>query len=250
MLIESIIKRPKGTKVELGGILYQFLPDHEGRHVAEVDEESHIAQLLAVKDGYRPADGSVPLSPIGVAMPDGYFFLFRGPQDAEAFGQWARSIPEFQDFPVDEPVLLVDKIAMGEASLGGYALASKDSESSASASAVSRASDTPPVPEHSHRESAGTTILPSSAGLEVENGGEAPASPASEPEGDGAGAAGGVGAASDAKDEDPDKDKDDDEDLDREALAKEYDELFGHRPNGKWKADKIKAAIDDHKAKG
>lgn len=38
--------------------------------------------------------------------------------------------------------------------------------------------------------------------------------------------------------------------LDREALAKLYDELFGHRPNGKWGAPKIKQLIDEKLTEG
>lgn len=56
MLIESIIRRPKGTHVDLGdGVTYSFLPDEAGRHVAEVDDDEHIAAFLRISEGYRLA---------------------------------------------------------------------------------------------------------------------------------------------------------------------------------------------------
>lgn len=56
MLIKCNIHRPKGTTVEFDGpagprsIVYQFLPDAEGDHVANVEDEDHIERLLAVPD--------------------------------------------------------------------------------------------------------------------------------------------------------------------------------------------------------
>lgn len=53
MKIESILKRPGGTKVQLGGKTYHFTPDEYGRHVAEVEDNDHIGRLLAIREGYR-----------------------------------------------------------------------------------------------------------------------------------------------------------------------------------------------------
>lgn len=56
MLIKCNIQRPKGTTVEFDGpsgprsIVYQFLPDGDGDHVANVEDEDHIERLLAVPD--------------------------------------------------------------------------------------------------------------------------------------------------------------------------------------------------------
>lgn len=54
MKIESIIRREGGTTVTVGGVTYRFLPGNDGRHVAEVENESHAAKLLAITEGYRP----------------------------------------------------------------------------------------------------------------------------------------------------------------------------------------------------
>jgi hypothetical protein len=244
MLIESIIRRPKGTKVDMGSAIYHFLPDADGRHVAEVEDQAHIIAILAIKEGYRPADGSVLAAASAVPVIEGPFFIVRGPQDIEAFGDWARAIPEMQDDPA-EFVLLIDKIAAGEASLGGYAFPANEIPSPASASAGTRAArDTSPPPPPA------TTILPTAQSQQdsrIDGGSQ------SAGEG-GAGAAGGAGSET-AEEEDGEEEEEEAEaeasgELDREALAKEYSELVGHRPNGKWSAEKIAAAIAEVKAQG
>lgn len=53
MLIESKIKRPGGSYIELGGITYHFAPNAEGRHVCEVDNDDHVDRLLAIPEGFR-----------------------------------------------------------------------------------------------------------------------------------------------------------------------------------------------------
>ncbi|MEN2425932.1 hypothetical protein AA0N74_07820 [Chromobacterium vaccinii] len=55
MLIECKQKREGGTVVILGDVLYRFLPDVQGRHVAEVENDDHVADFLAVKEGYALA---------------------------------------------------------------------------------------------------------------------------------------------------------------------------------------------------
>jgi hypothetical protein len=46
MKIESLIRRPHGTKVQLGNKEYHFTPDATGRHVADVHHDDHIEALL------------------------------------------------------------------------------------------------------------------------------------------------------------------------------------------------------------
>ncbi len=56
MKIECTIKRQGGSRVELGGKTYHFIPtdanDPEAPHVAEVTDEAHIKRLLSI-DCYR-----------------------------------------------------------------------------------------------------------------------------------------------------------------------------------------------------
>lgn len=56
MLIECLRHRPGGSVIDLDGALYHFRPDAQGRHVAEVEARAHISRLLAIPEGYRPAD--------------------------------------------------------------------------------------------------------------------------------------------------------------------------------------------------
>ena len=53
MLIECKLHREGGTKVQLNGKEYHFAPQPDGSHVAEVTDEDHIAQLLAIPEGYK-----------------------------------------------------------------------------------------------------------------------------------------------------------------------------------------------------
>ncbi|AXE37187.1 hypothetical protein [Chromobacterium phragmitis] len=55
MLIECKQKREGGTVVILGDVLYHFLPDVQGRHVVEVENDDHVAEFLAIKEGYALA---------------------------------------------------------------------------------------------------------------------------------------------------------------------------------------------------
>lgn len=55
-LIESIIRRPNGTRVTLGNTNYHFKPDAAERHVAEVSEPAHVDRFLAIPEGYRIAE--------------------------------------------------------------------------------------------------------------------------------------------------------------------------------------------------
>lgn len=62
MKIESLIKRPGGTAVELPNPnrTYKFVPesgDHDDPHVAEVADEGHVIMLLRVPEGFQLAEG-------------------------------------------------------------------------------------------------------------------------------------------------------------------------------------------------
>lgn len=53
MKIQSIIKRNPPTRITLGGKVYQFTEDSEGRHVVDVADEEDIARLLSIPEGFR-----------------------------------------------------------------------------------------------------------------------------------------------------------------------------------------------------
>jgi len=58
MKIESIIKRKKGTTVELGDMTYFFnATETEPRHLCEVKVQAHIDRFLSIKEGFREAEG-------------------------------------------------------------------------------------------------------------------------------------------------------------------------------------------------
>lgn len=52
MKIESIIRRKKGTVVNMQGAVYHFSPDSDGRHIADVTNREHVAKFLAIPEGY------------------------------------------------------------------------------------------------------------------------------------------------------------------------------------------------------
>lgn len=252
MLIESIIKRAKGTKITLRHS-YHFKPDQDGRHVAEVEDDADIAALLAIKEGFRPADGTIAILADALPNIEGAFFIIRGPQDIEAFGEWARSVPHMREEPL-EFVALVDKIAIGEASLDGFPLIPNETPARATAGVPSMAGPSP-------RPSADNSIMPTSQPQTASSSANTDGSQAT---GDGgADVAGDVGTDSDQADEEEEEEAapppppppppppaaPSATDLDREALAKEYDELIGHRPNGRWSAARIAEALTEHKAK-
>lgn len=244
MLIESIIKRQLGTKVTLRHS-YHFKPDQDGRHVAEVEDDADIAALLAIKEGYRPADGTIAILADALPGIEGAFFIVRGPQDMEAFCDWARSVPHMREEPL-EFVALVDKIAIGEASLDGFQLIPNETPARATAGV-------PPMAGPSPRPSADNSIMPTDQPQAASSSANTDGSQAT---GDGgADAAGGVGTDSGSEDEDEDEGEEDGaankypppkpnaDELDREALAMRYAELNGHRPNGRWTAEKIAAVL-------
>lgn len=65
MKIECILRRDPPTVVVLGNlsgqVLYKFLPDEQGRHVCEVEDNAHLARLLSISEAYRlPGDEPIP----------------------------------------------------------------------------------------------------------------------------------------------------------------------------------------------
>lgn len=227
MLIESIIQRAKGTTVDMDGVSYRFLPSaaHDGRHVAEVEDQRHISRFLAIREGFRPADESFAPMTSGVVQEiDGFYFLMRGPQDIKALAHWAASIPEMiEPNPALEDTLLIDKIAMGDASLGGYSLAP---DPIPDMQPTSPSASIPPTPEPSLSASADNSIMPTDHSQPEAS---RVAGPADSAAGDGGGDVGGVAADTVTED--------------RETLAVRYADRFGHRPNGRWNAEKIAAAL-------
>lgn len=56
-LIESLIRRAKGTRVTMGNTNYHFKPSaNDERHTAEVSNEAHVDRFLAIPEGYREAE--------------------------------------------------------------------------------------------------------------------------------------------------------------------------------------------------
>lgn len=53
MIVESLIRREKGTVVELDGTTYKFTPDASGAHTAIVSNPDHLGRFLAIREGYR-----------------------------------------------------------------------------------------------------------------------------------------------------------------------------------------------------
>lgn len=68
MKIECLVQRPNGSLVTMpDGAAYHFLPDDQGRHVAEVDDEKNAAILLGIPEGYRPLEAPAAKPPAPVA---------------------------------------------------------------------------------------------------------------------------------------------------------------------------------------
>lgn len=67
MLIECILKRDGGSKVDLGDTTYHFAPDSEGRHVAMVADPDHIGRFLSITEGYRIPRASTAIPATSVA---------------------------------------------------------------------------------------------------------------------------------------------------------------------------------------
>jgi hypothetical protein len=55
MKIESLLRRPGGTKVTLDGVDYHFKPGPDGREYADVTNNDHIGIFASIREGYRIA---------------------------------------------------------------------------------------------------------------------------------------------------------------------------------------------------
>lgn len=80
MKIECILRRPGGTTIHISGTGYHFKPEagnDGGPHVADVADEAHAKRLLAIREGYRPADSSSAalIAPKVAGLVDGAFVL-------------------------------------------------------------------------------------------------------------------------------------------------------------------------------
>lgn len=55
MKIESLLRRPGGTRVTLDGVEYHFKPGPDGREFADVTNSDHIGIFASIREGYRVA---------------------------------------------------------------------------------------------------------------------------------------------------------------------------------------------------
>lgn len=55
MKIESLLRRPGGTKVTLDGVEYHFKPGPDGREFADVTNMDHVGIFASIREGYRVA---------------------------------------------------------------------------------------------------------------------------------------------------------------------------------------------------
>lgn len=89
MLIQSILYRPGGTVVTLGGQTYHFIPAAQypnKPHLCDVTNEAHIARFLSIPEGYRvyiapTASGTPAIEAASAAV------LAKAQADAPAIGQ-------------------------------------------------------------------------------------------------------------------------------------------------------------------
>ena len=53
MKIQLLLKRDGGSKIELGGKEYHFVPNDDGAHVAEVTDPAAIGRFLSISEHYK-----------------------------------------------------------------------------------------------------------------------------------------------------------------------------------------------------
>lgn len=63
MIIQSLIKRPSGTLIELGTTHYHFEPNEHDDHVCFIEQADHIECLLAITEGFCRYDSVVTDAP-------------------------------------------------------------------------------------------------------------------------------------------------------------------------------------------
>ena len=90
MKIESILKRPGGTKVTMGDSLYHFAPNEQDQHVAEVENPDHAKAFLNIPEGYRSLD---PIQPQQVSLEDAMAVLKAQFPNAD-FSALTAAVPE------------------------------------------------------------------------------------------------------------------------------------------------------------
>ena len=53
MLIKCKLNREGGSKIQIGGVEYHFVPDDNGDHVAEVTNKEHANRFLEISEAYE-----------------------------------------------------------------------------------------------------------------------------------------------------------------------------------------------------
>lgn len=59
MRVESLIKRPQGHEVVMGGVAYAFRPPE---WACEVTHPDHVARFAAIREGYRVVPDTLSLA--------------------------------------------------------------------------------------------------------------------------------------------------------------------------------------------
>lgn len=114
MLIECILKRDGGTKVDLGDLTYHFAPDSEGRHVALVADPDHIGRFLSISEGYRiPRASTSPVAQAAVSAPIGAGAVVAQVTTREPELERVSLDPVQADADADEPAPLDEKQSDG-----------------------------------------------------------------------------------------------------------------------------------------
>ena len=153
MLIECLLRRDRGTKAEVGGIIYHFKPLGGGPgapHVCEVRSNAHIQRFLSIPEGYCISGGDeevasdLPAPPVQEAQeaqeaqdvsdlppglkfePDGHGVIAidahrqdvsETPQQDDEVSDDAKSGPSDEKNPQDDDVLRANLMAQNEGDL-------------------------------------------------------------------------------------------------------------------------------------
>lgn len=236
MKIESLIRRAKGTLVELDDKTYHFKPtETDARHLAEVGVESHAKRLLSITEGYALADGGESPFPVpqqqgaiaGSQVHAAQYTLLNGDTlsldelTSRAFRESGLSIGEWNDLS-DE-----DRYGHIDTTLGEIMEESKPREQHYDAPEIEE-----PAVEELEEEPPLTTITPTE---EPPAGDAQPETPAAD-------------AKQTAVADKPVTEKpvaEEPAELDRDELAKQFEAKFGRKPNGKLSARSIQKALEE-----
>lgn len=124
MKIETILKRPGGTKVRLGSDTYHFKPDDQDRHVAEVENPDHVKVLLNIPEGYRSLD---PLPAQQVSLDEAMAVLKAQFPNADFSALTGGSAPQAEpEAPATAPVIEPDPEDEGDDDPAGLAALSDE----------------------------------------------------------------------------------------------------------------------------